>query len=128
MTLPLTLRRGASRLALLAGALLLAAGQAPPVPPGVDRELRPQTLRLKVVAPEPVLIGGAIRSRDLVQTYPLTLSAQERRRVQEGQVGPELARRLEGLYARIEARRPRDARFVREGGAWVAQARTGWAV
>lgn len=128
MTLPLALGRGAGRLALLAGALLLTAGQAPPVSPGVDRELRPQTLRLKVVAPEPVLSGGAIRSRDLVQTYTLTLSAQERRRLREGRVTGDLALRLEGLYARIEARRPRDARFVREGEGWVAQARTGWAV
>ena len=36
MTLPLTLRRGAGRLALLAGALLLTAGQAPPVSPAED--------------------------------------------------------------------------------------------
>ncbi|MPY65296.1 hypothetical protein F8S09_01115 [Deinococcus sp. SDU3-2] len=128
MTPPFILRRGAGRLALLAGALLLTAGQAPPVSPGVDRELRPQPLRLKVVAPEPVLSGGVVRSRDVVQTHTLTLSAQERRRLREGQVTGDLAVRLEGLYARIEARQPRDARFVREGGSWVAQARTGWAV
>jgi len=120
--------RGLTRTGALSAAalLLMSPGLAPPVREGVETAPRP--LLLRVSAPEPVLRGGVVVSSRVTRTYPLPLSAQERRLLRGGQSSRELNAVLERVYARIEARGPRDARFVQVGGEWVAQAQTGWRV
>lgn len=120
-------------LALAGAALLLASpGLAPPTaaPPvrGETRAAAPSRLLLKVMAPEPVLRGGEVRAASVTRTYALSLSAAQHRELSAGQ--PERATRavLEGIYARIEARRPKDALFFEVGNGWAAQAQTGWQV
>ncbi|MBB5233321.1 VanW family protein [Deinococcus budaensis] len=129
---PLVLRRGLTRTATLAAALMLvSAGLAPPV--RADVPAAPRPLLLKVTAPEPVLRGGVVVPGQVTRTYSLTLDAGERRLLRARQPSREQPSRdlnalLEQVYARIEARTPRDARFVRVGGEWTAQAQTGWRV
>ena len=75
---PLVLRRGLTRTATLAAALMLvSAGLAPPV--RADVPAAPRPLLLKVTAPEPVLRGGVVVPGQVTRTYSLTLDAGERR-------------------------------------------------
>lgn len=91
----------------------------------------PLTLHLTVTAPEPVLRGGAVWASQVQRRYPLSLSPAQLTTLLTAAVptarapgGP-----LEALYRQIEARVPRDARFVPDSaGGWTAQAQTGWTV
>lgn len=124
---PISLTRGLTRSATLAAALMLvSAGQAPPLRADVSAALRP--LLLRVTAPEPVLRGGVVVPSRVTRIYGLPLEAGERRMLRDGRPSRELNAVLERVYARIEARVPRDARFVPVGGEWTAQAQTGWRV
>ncbi|UQN10063.1 VanW family protein [Deinococcus sp. QL22] len=103
---------------------------------------RPTEIQLLWSVPEPLLQGGEV-SRPLVNrslTLPLTaqqVSAVQMNTVQaEGRAdgqqsggGVETLRpTLETLYAQVEARQPREIRFVRQGNGWIGQAQTGWKV
>ncbi|WP_245872796.1 VanW family protein [Deinococcus planocerae] len=130
-----TARRGMSplglalRLALLGG-VSGAVGSAG-LAPGTSRPPRPAPplpLTLQVSAPEPVLRGGRVERPLLQRRYVLTLTPEQVRQVREqGSVAP-LKSALEAVYARIDARKPRDAVFRRVGGVWTAQGQTGWTV
>jgi vancomycin resistance protein YoaR len=85
-------------------------------------------VNLRWSVPEPRLIGTRVERPLLHQSAPLTLSAAQVARIrQEGSLQAVRAA-LNAVYARIEAREPRDIRFARVGRTWVGEARTGWKV
>ncbi|WP_240740917.1 VanW family protein [Deinococcus sp. Arct2-2] len=92
------------------------------------REPQPAKIQLLWSVPEPVLRGEQV-SRPLVhRSLSLPLTAQQLGQVRaDGNVNA-LRPALKAVFAQIEARQPRDLRFVRQAGGWVGQAQTGWKV
>nr|WP_246580433.1 VanW family protein [Deinococcus aestuarii] len=58
----------------------------------------------------------------------MTLTPEQVRQVRERGSSAPLGAALEAVYARIDAREPRDAVFRNVGGVWTARAQTGWKV
>ncbi|SMB78342.1 VanW family protein [Deinococcus hopiensis] len=103
--------RAASVLRDLAALLVLQtwAAQAQPV----------TQITLRLSAPEPLMTAGQVQRPLLHRSFSLRV----------GTVGLKgLTPQLNRIYARVEARRPREIRFSRSGDQWVARAQTGWKV
>ncbi|BDP42299.1 hypothetical protein DAETH_22680 [Deinococcus aetherius] len=115
---------------LLLGGVVGAVGSAG-LAPATSRPPRPAPplpFTLQVSAPEPLLRGGKVE-RPLIQgKYVLTLTPEQARQAREGESVEPLGAALEAVYAKINAREPRDAVFRNVGGIWTAQAQTGWTV
>lgn len=103
----------------------------PSAPDGAPEAARPApaaALALRWSVPEPHLVAGRMQRR-LVHgsaDLPVNQAALDAVRLR-GTLAP-LRAELDTLYARLDARTPRDVRFVRVGGQWVGEARTGWTV
>lgn len=78
-----------------------------------------QTITLRLAAPEPLLIGSKVQRPLLERRFTLR---------GDGANWEALAPQLRHVYARIEARQPREVRFGLQGGRWTARAQTGWKV
>lgn len=94
-----------------------------------------QSFTLTWSAPEPQLRAGEIARPETGGRLNLALPAPEQAQPDgEAGGGSEAAlpgpwrSRLDALYGQLEKRRPREVRFLRGGGGWVAQAQTGWVV
>jgi vancomycin resistance protein YoaR len=103
----------------------LKAAAPPKAPKTVPQ---PTNIQLLWSVPEPVLSGGQI-SRPLVhRSLTLPLSTQQVSQVKTAGSVDLLRPALMPLYDQIEARKPRELRFFRQGKRWIAQAQTGWKV
>ncbi|GGS23147.1 hypothetical protein GCM10008961_13440 [Deinococcus knuensis] len=85
------------------------------------------TVLLRWSVPEPRLTGTRLERPVLHMSDSLPVTAAALNAARSGSLDA-LRPQLSALYARIEARTPRDVRFTQVGGQWRAQARTGWRV
>lgn len=80
---------------------------------------------LKVVAPEPRIVGGALRRDVIAKRYALNARLVQR----SARLGrPSTKLNLDRLFDRIDAREPKAAYFRNEHGHWVARQQNGWTV
>ncbi|GGO37869.1 VanW family protein [Deinococcus humi] len=89
---------------------------------------QPLTLELRWTVPEPRLVGGRVERPLLNRATSLTLLSAQITQIRESGGLEAIRQELDGIYAEIEARQPRDIRFRQIGKAWVGEARTGWRV
>ncbi|WP_309570959.1 VanW family protein [Deinococcus sp.] len=83
---------------------------------------------LRWTVPEPRLIRGKVERPLLNREARLTLNAAQTERVKRDGSLDSVQADLDRVYAQVEARTPRDIRFLSAGGSWIGEARTGWAV
>ncbi|CAM3850818.1 VanW family protein [Deinococcus frigens] len=112
---------------------VLAAASAPapaPIVPATPTPAVPTSslLDLRWTVPEPRLVDGEVTRPLLNMSATLKLSAEQLVQIR-AECTLEAARtELDGAYAEIEARQPRDIRFRQVGTDWIGEARTGWKV
>ncbi|MFC3831376.1 MULTISPECIES: VanW family protein [Deinococcus] len=127
---------GVAATAPLRAASAPAATPAATAPPATPRPADPaplptpasRTVALRWSVPEPRLVGGAVERPLLHRELPLTLTATQVAQVRAAGTLEPIRAELGRVYAAVEGRTPRDLRFVRRGGRWVGEARTGWTV
>lgn len=100
----------------------------------------PLSVQLGVAALEDVLQGGQVRRETVRRRYALSLTPAQLARLRAGGSltsvhSISVQQALEAVYQQIEARKPRDARFVSLGAddladqkSWVARGQSGWTV
>lgn len=83
--------------------------------------------KLVLSTKEPRIEKGALRETAVVKSYPLKpeLIARSKRL---GRLSTSLFPRLNNVFNAIDARTPKEAYFVNDGGRWIARQQTGWTV
>ncbi|PNY83042.1 hypothetical protein CVO96_12850 [Deinococcus koreensis] len=124
-----------SALPLAAVSVPATPASTPPTPDGQPEAVRPapaqpapvETLALRWSVPEPRLVAGQVERRLVHGSADLAGPAQVEAARLGGTLAP-LRGALDGVYAQLETRTPRDVRFTRVGAQWMGEARTGWTV
>lgn len=101
-------------LALLTLSLAASAGAA-----------KSQPFKLILHASENKIEKGEVRNHRVVKSWVLP-SAGVARSKKYGKVSSVLSGKLSGIFAQVNARKPRPATFRNVGGRWVATEQTGW--
>lgn len=89
---------------------------------------RPKAMELRWTAPEPRLVGNRVERPLLNKSASLELTPEQAAQIRQSGTLEPVRQALDGLYAGIEARQPRDIRFRQIGQDWIGEARTGWKV